>query len=99
MIWVLLIPYLIGFGNEHGYVIAFVCMMLALDALFSWSLWHSGGSMGGQAVVFWTLFLAMVGPTAFLRIDLITSVSVSYTHLGRPNGPVPPRPASGCAPR
>ena len=79
VIWVLLIPYLIGFGNEHSYVIAFVCMMLALDALFSWSLWHSGGSMGGQAVVFWTLFLAMVGPTAFLRFDLITSVLAGWS--------------------
>ena len=79
VIWILAVPYLLGFGNEHGYVIAFVALMLALDALFSWSLWHTGGTMGGQALVFWTLFLAVVGPTAFLRFDLITSVLAGWS--------------------
>ncbi|SPF67211.1 Glycosyltransferase family 87 [Propionibacterium ruminifibrarum] len=79
VIALLVVPYLLGFGTQHGYVVAFALMMLALDAAFTWSLWHTGGAMKGQAVVFWTLFLALVGPTAYLRFDLLTSVLAGWS--------------------
>lgn len=79
VIALLVIPYLLGLGSQHGYVVAFALMMLAADAAFTWSLWHTGGAMKGQAVVFWTLFLALVGPTAYLRFDLITCVVAGWS--------------------
>ena len=79
VIGLLAVPYLLGLGTQHGYVIVFALMMLAIDAAFTWSLWHTGGAMKGQAVVFWTLFLALVGPTAYLRFDLITCVLAGWS--------------------
>ena len=79
VIGLLVVPYLLGLGTQHGYVIVFALMMLAIDAAFTWSLWHTGGAMKGQAVVFWTLFLALVGPTAYLRFDLITCVLAGWS--------------------
>lgn len=81
VLWILSVPYLAGFGTSKGYVVAFVMMMLALDALFSWTLWRTGGPLRGNAVVFWTLFLLLVGPTAYLRFDLITSVLCGWAVL------------------
>ncbi|MGA4668578.1 glycosyltransferase 87 family protein [Propionibacteriaceae bacterium Y1923] len=74
VIWLLQIPYLLGFGTKIGYVIAFVGCMLALDIGFSWSMWRNGGRLRSHALLFWTAFLALVGPTAYLRFDLIPAV-------------------------
>lgn len=79
VIWILALPYLLGWGHEAAYVVVFALSMLGLDALFTWSLWRTGGAMKGQAVVFWTLFLALVGPTAYLRFDLITSALAGWS--------------------
>ncbi|WP_316667616.1 glycosyltransferase 87 family protein [uncultured Propionibacterium sp.] len=79
VIALLVVPFLLGLGTQHGYVVAFALMMLIIDAAFTWSLWHTGGAMKGQAVVFWTLFLALVGPTAYLRFDLITCVAAGWS--------------------
>lgn len=78
---VLMIPWLLGFGTRLGYVVAFVVCMLALDALFTRSLWTGGGRLRGVAVVFWTIFLAFVGPTAYLRFDLIPAVLAGWALL------------------
>ena len=79
VIWILALPYLLSFGHQTGYVTVFVLSMLALDALFTWTLWRTGKAMRGQSVVFWTLFLALIGPTAYLRFDLITSVLAGWS--------------------
>ena len=81
VLWILSVPYLVGFGTSKGYVVAFVMMMLGFDALFAWTLWRTGGPLRGNAVVFWTLFLLLVGPTAYLRFDLITSVLCGWAVL------------------
>ena len=77
-LWVLYLPWLLGFGSATGYMIAFACLMLALDAAFTYSLWHFGGRWRGQAVVIWTVLLAFIGPTVYLRFDLITSVLAGW---------------------
>ncbi|MDR0435192.1 MAG: DUF2029 domain-containing protein, partial [Propionibacteriaceae bacterium] len=74
----LYIPYLLSFGHETGYVIAFVIVNLGLDAAFAYSLWLKGGRMRGQAVLFWTLFMMFIGPTAYLRFDLATAVPCGW---------------------
>lgn len=81
VIWVLQIPYLLGFGQRVGYLIAFVAIMLALDAGFTHSLWRHGGRLRGIAVLFWTIFLFFVGPTAYLRFDLLPSVLAGWALL------------------
>ncbi|MGD7731783.1 glycosyltransferase 87 family protein [Propionibacteriaceae bacterium G57] len=74
VIWLLYLPYLLGLGTKVGYVVAFVACMLALDAGFSYSMWRNGGRLRAHALLFWTAFLALVGPTAYLRFDLIPAV-------------------------
>lgn len=86
VIWVLQIPYYLGLGSRIGYVVAFVVIMLALDALFTRSLWRSGGRLRGVAVLFWTIFLFFVGPTAYLRFDLLPSVLAGWALLASARG-------------
>ncbi|MGJ6979397.1 glycosyltransferase 87 family protein [Aestuariimicrobium soli] len=81
VIWLLLIPYYLGFTTRLGYVIVFVVVMLALDASFARSLWVNGGRLRGVAVVFWVVFLAFVGPTAYLRFDLVTATLAGWALL------------------
>lgn len=78
VLWLLTIPWLLGLGTPTGYVIAFVFLMLALDAGFSWTLLKTGGHMRGQALVFWSGFLLLAGPTAYLRFDIVTSVLAGW---------------------
>ena len=77
-LWLLALPWLLSFGTATGYSAAFACLMLLLDAAFTYSLWRTGGHRRGQAVVFWSLFLAFIGPTAYLRFDLIVSVLTGW---------------------
>lgn len=74
VLWLLWIPWLLGGGVQQGYVIAFVLTMLALDIVFSLALWHYGGRLRAHAVVFWSIFVACIGPTIYLRFDVVTSV-------------------------
>ncbi|MCL2782522.1 MAG: DUF2029 domain-containing protein [Propionibacteriaceae bacterium] len=78
-LWVLWVPWLLGFGTSVGYTMAFACLMLLLDAAFTYTLWRTGGHRRGQAVIFWTLFLGFIGPTAYLRFDLIVSVLAGWS--------------------
>ena len=74
VIWLLSIPHLISRSHPVIYVTAFALIMLALDAGFSWSLWRHGGRLRGAAVIFWTFFLLVEGPTSYLRFDLIPAI-------------------------
>ena len=78
VLWLLTVPWLLGLGTPTGYVIAFVFLMLVLDVGFSWTLWKTGGRMRGQALVFWSGFLLLAGPTAYLRFDIVTSVLAGW---------------------
>lgn len=81
VLWLLTLPWLLGMGTQQGYVVAFVLLMLGLDIAFSLNLWHAGAQMRTQAVVFWTLFITFIGPTAYLRFDLVTSVLAGWSLL------------------
>lgn len=81
VLWLLALPWLAGLGTQTGYVVAFVLGMLALDAAFTHSLWRRGGRLRAHAVAFWTLFVAFIGPTVYLRFDLITSVLAGWSLL------------------
>lgn len=81
VLWLLALPWLLGFGTQQGYVIAFVLIMLALDVTFSISLWRRGGRLRAHAIMFWSLFVAFIGPTVYLRFDLVTSVLAGWSLL------------------
>ena len=81
VLWMLGLPWLLGLGTQRGYVIAFVGLMLLLDIAFSLSLWRGGGRLRAHAIVFWTLFVVFIGPTVYLRFDLVTSVLAGWSLL------------------
>lgn len=81
VLWLLAIPWLLGAGSQTGYVICFVLIMLGLDVAFTLSLWRSGGRLRGPAIVFWTAFVVFIGPTVYLRFDVVTSVLAGWSLL------------------
>ena len=81
VLWLLTLPWYLGFGTQTGYVVAFVLLMLALDVAFTLSLWRWGGRLRSHAVTFWTLFVVFIGPTVYLRFDLVTSVLAGWSLL------------------
>ncbi|MDN5761449.1 MAG: DUF2029 domain-containing protein [Microlunatus sp.] len=74
VVWILTLPYGLGFGNEHGYLVAFVVLMLALDGVFTYAVWRSAGRRHDSAVDFWLLFVLLIGPLSYVRFDLIPAV-------------------------
>lgn len=78
VLWLLALPYWLGATRPVGYVIAFVIMMLGLDIAFSLSLWCSGGTLRAQAVALWSVFVGFIGPTIYLRFDILTSVLAGW---------------------
>lgn len=81
VVWMLALPYGLGAGTRIGYQIAFIGLMLALDALFCWLLWRSAGRRRDRAVDFWLLFIFLIGPLTFLRFDLIPAVLAGVSLL------------------
>ncbi len=74
VIWVLELPYWVAGRSRPGFVVAYVAMMLVLDLVFAVLLWRAGGSRRSAAVLFWILFTLMMGPTTYMRFDLIPAV-------------------------
>ncbi len=81
VLWLLKIPDLFSFGHQWAYSFAFFCFMFALDAAFTWTLWHDGSRLRGKAVAFWSAFVPMVGITAYLRYDMVTAVLAGWSLL------------------
>ncbi len=48
--------------------------MLALDAVFTYAVWRSGGRRHDAGVDFWLLFVFLVGPLSYVRFDMIPAV-------------------------
>jgi hypothetical protein len=72
--WILWLPYGITGGTRLGYLIAFIAFMLALDATFTWALWHTAGRLHDRAIDFWLLFVFLVGALSYLRFDVLPAV-------------------------
>lgn len=75
------LPYLVSFGRWWLYVLWFILAMLALDALFARALWRFGGPARKWTVGFWIVFVALMGPTAYLRFDLVPGVLGGFALL------------------
>ncbi len=74
VVWILWLPYGASLGSRVGYLIAFVILMLALDALFTHVLWRSAGRRHDTAVDFWLIFVLLIGPLSYLRFDMLPAV-------------------------
>ena len=48
--------------------------MLALDALFCYTLWRSTGRRHDSAIDFWLIFVPLIGPLSYLRFDMLPAV-------------------------
>lgn len=77
VIWILSLPLLLVGGHAKGYVYAFIAAMILLDGAFAWLLWRTRDAQGRRdplAVLWWVAFTFVIGPTAFMRFDLLTAV-------------------------
>lgn len=74
VVWILTVPYGLSFGDKWGYVVVFVLFMLALDAVFTYAAWRTGGRRHDLAVDFWIAFVFLVGPLSYVRFDIIPAV-------------------------
>ena len=74
VVWILTLPYGAGLGSQVGYVVAFVALMLALDAVFTYALWRGAGRRHDLAVDFWIAFVFLIGPLSYGRFDIIPAV-------------------------
>jgi hypothetical protein len=74
VVWILLLPYGATGGSRVGYLVAFLAIMLLLDAAFTYALYRSAGRRHDRAVDFWLLFVFLVGALSYLRFDLLPAV-------------------------
>lgn len=81
VVWLLTVPYGAGFGTDLGYLIAFIGLMLVLDAGFCRVLWVTAGRRRDAAVTFWLFFVFLLGPLCLLRFDLVPAVLVGAAIL------------------
>ncbi|MCL2315970.1 MAG: hypothetical protein FWC46_02640 [Actinomycetia bacterium] len=56
----------------------FVVMMLVLDAITTALLWHLASR---RAALYWTVFIALVGPLVWSRLDLVPACLVAWALL------------------
>ncbi len=56
--------------DQQTFVVGFMICMVLLDAIMASLLWIHGGSRRGIAVLAWIIFIAFMGPLAYVRFDL-----------------------------
>jgi hypothetical protein len=74
VVWILWLPFGATGGRRVGYLVAFMALMLLLDAAFAYALYRAAGRRHTRGVDFWLLFVFLVGPLSYLRFDLIPAV-------------------------
>ncbi len=74
VVWFLWLPYGASFGSRVGYLVAFIVLMLALDAVFCYTLWRAAGRRHDTAIDFWLIFVPLIGPLSYLRFDMLPAV-------------------------
>jgi hypothetical protein len=71
---IMLPQYLLAATNALAFALLFAASMLAVDAIFTYSLWRAGGRTRGAALTFWLWFVPAVGPIAYFRFDLVPAM-------------------------
>jgi hypothetical protein len=70
---VLVPPWWGSFGNAMAYVISFVLLMIAVDAVFTFALWRASGRRPTPGIRLWLLLVPCLGPVTFARFDLVSA--------------------------
>jgi len=83
----LAIPYLISFGSESMYHLAFFAMMLLIDAMFTRQLFVQQGHRQTMPVTLWLAAAPMLGPLMVTRFDLVPGILVAASILWLTNRP------------
>ena len=73
VVWFLSLPQVAG-GSRTGYLVGFVVLMLALDAVLTYALWRAAGRRRDRALDFWILYVFLVGPLCYTRFDMVPAV-------------------------
>ncbi len=71
---IMLPQYLLSIFNPLAFAALFVVSMLAVDAVFTWTLWRVGARRRTEAVRFWLWFVPAIGPMAYFRFDLVPAM-------------------------
>ncbi|MGI3780967.1 MAG: glycosyltransferase 87 family protein [Janthinobacterium lividum] len=74
VVWFLSLPQIGGGGSRTGYLVAFIVLMLALDAVLTYVLWRDAGRRHDLAVDFWIAYVFLVGPLCYTRFDMVPAV-------------------------
>jgi len=74
VVWFLSVPYWLAGRSRPAFVVVFIAGMLVLDMLFAVVLWRAGGKRRNFAVLFWIVFTFVMGPTTYMRFDLVPAV-------------------------
>ena len=74
VVWFLSIPYWVAGQSRPAFVVVFIGFMLVLDMLFAVVLWRAGGTRRTFAVLFWIVFTFVMGPTTYMRFDLVPAI-------------------------
>ena len=74
VVWILWLPFGATGGRRIGYLVAFMVVMLLLDAAFTYALYRSAGRQHDRSIDFWLLFVFLLGSLSYLRFDLIPAV-------------------------
>ena len=77
----LYIPYLMSFGSEQLYHLAFFAMMLLIDAAFTRQLYVQQGRRQSMSITLWLAAGPMLGPLMVTRFDLVPGVLVAASIL------------------
>lgn len=74
--WLLWLPYGAVWGSRTGYLVAFIAFMLALDGAFTLTLRRvtRDSPRATAAVLFWLVFVLLIGPLSYLRFDILPAV-------------------------
>lgn len=72
--WILWLPHALTGGYRIGYLVAFIALMMALDAAFTYVLWRGSGRRHDAAIDFWLVFVVLIGPLSYVRFDMLPAV-------------------------
>jgi len=74
--WLLLVLTWLAGGDPTRFLHLFVALMVLLDLITTVMLWRLTTR---RSAVYWTVFLALIGPLVWCRIDLIPACLVTWT--------------------
>lgn len=73
VVWIMQVLRWVAGPSQDVYVFLFALCLVGLDALCSWLLWTRVSRLSG---LLWMLFIFLIGPLVWFRIDLIPAVCV-----------------------